>query len=140
MNLTLASVADSYAGLLALKVFICSSVCTIEAGLARYLSPDKSFFEQTLSYQPRDMNNEKNVQYGEEPRPSDARKGSIYQVISPQERRMSAQGRRISVVDDIFGEIKEGGPNYRNVQIPRIAGQFLEGLTSFRSDGLGLLC
>lgn len=24
-------------------------------------------------------------------------------------------GRRISVVDDVFGEIKEGGPNYRDV-------------------------
>ncbi|KAK5052046.1 hypothetical protein LTR84_002850 [Exophiala bonariae] len=43
------------------------------------------------------------------------RRGSIYQVIPPGERRMSAQGRRISIVDDIFGEIKEGGPNYRNV-------------------------
>lgn len=25
------------------------------------------------------------------------------------------QGRRVSVVDDVFGEIKEGGPNYRSV-------------------------
>ena len=24
-------------------------------------------------------------------------------------------GRRISVADDVFGEIKEGGPNYRDV-------------------------
>lgn len=24
-------------------------------------------------------------------------------------------GRRVSVVDDVFGEIKEGGPNYRDV-------------------------
>ena len=62
---------------------------------------------------------EKGIKYEDEhaaPRPSDAnRRGSIYQVIPPGERRMSAQGRRISVVDDIFGEIKEGGPNYRNV-------------------------
>lgn len=62
---------------------------------------------------------EKGITYESEharPRSSDAtRRGSIYQVIPPSERRMSAQGRRISVVDDIFGEIKEGGPNYRNV-------------------------
>jgi len=31
------------------------------------------------------------------------------------ERRLSAQGRRISIVDDVFGEIKEDGPNYRDV-------------------------
>lgn len=49
------------------------------------------------------------------------RKGSIYQVVPSGERRMSAQGRRISVVDDIFGEIKEGGPNYRNVITPNAA-------------------
>ena len=64
---------------------------------------------------------EKGVHYGGEPHPSvhleDVRRGSIYQVIPPSERRMSAQGRRISVVDDIFGEIKEDGPNYRNVQL-----------------------
>lgn len=46
-----------------------------------------------------------------------ARKGSVYEVVPPGDRRMSAQGRRVSVVDDIFGEIKEGGPNYRNVTI-----------------------
>lgn len=46
------------------------------------------------------------------------KRGSIYQIVPPGERRMSAQGRRISVVDDIFGEIKEGGPNYRNVTSP----------------------
>lgn len=57
---------------------------------------------------------EKGVQYGEDTGTA-ARKGSIYEVIPPSERRMSAQGRRISTVDDIFGEIKEGGPNYRNV-------------------------
>ncbi|KEF62009.1 uncharacterized protein A1O9_03581 [Exophiala aquamarina CBS 119918] len=55
------------------------------------------------------------VHYDGEAPPSNARRGSIYQVIPPSERRMSAQGRRISVIDDIFGEIKEGGPNYRNV-------------------------
>lgn len=59
---------------------------------------------------------EKAVQYHDEPHPPHAEKrGSIYQIVPPSERRMSAQGRRISVVDDIFGEIKEGGPNYRNV-------------------------
>lgn len=61
------------------------------------------------------MATEKSLAYGEEPRPSDAKRGSIYAVVPPSERRMSQQGRRISVVDDIFGEIKEGGPNYRNV-------------------------
>ena len=30
-------------------------------------------------------------------------------------RRLSVTGRRISVVDDVFGQIVEGGPNYRNV-------------------------
>lgn len=25
-------------------------------------------------------------------------------------------GRRISIVDEVFGEIKEGGPNYRDVR------------------------
>lgn len=34
---------------------------------------------------------------------------------APDGRRYSAQGRRISTVDDVFGEIKEGGPNYRDV-------------------------
>lgn len=50
--------------------------------------------------------------------PSETRRGSIYQVIPAGQRRMSLQGRRISVVDDIFGEIKEDGPNYRNVCYP----------------------
>ncbi|KAK5090174.1 hypothetical protein LTR64_006106 [Lithohypha guttulata] len=31
------------------------------------------------------------------------------------ERRMSASGRRISTVDAVFGEIVEGGPDYRSV-------------------------
>ena len=61
-------------------------------------------------------NHEPHVQYDEEAFPSSERKGSIYQVVPPGERRMSAQGRHISVVDDIFGEIREGGPNYRNVK------------------------
>lgn len=60
---------------------------------------------------------EKNVAYDEQPT-SGERKGSIYAVLPAGDRRMSAQGRRISAVDDIFGEIKEGGPNYRNVQDP----------------------
>ncbi|OAP64711.1 hypothetical protein AYL99_00683 [Fonsecaea erecta] len=30
-------------------------------------------------------------------------------------RRLSVTGRRVSIVDDVFGEIVEGGPNYRNV-------------------------
>ncbi|RMD43217.1 hypothetical protein DV735_g1972, partial [Chaetothyriales sp. CBS 134920] len=30
-------------------------------------------------------------------------------------RRLSVTGRRISIVDDVFGEIVEGGPNYRSV-------------------------
>lgn len=49
----------------------------------------------------------------------EGRRGSIYHVVPPEQRRESLQGRRISVVDDIFGEIKEGGPNYRNVSITR---------------------
>ncbi|KAK5079396.1 hypothetical protein LTR51_001593 [Lithohypha guttulata] len=57
---------------------------------------------------------EKDVKY-DETHPSGEKRGSIYQIVPPNERRMSAQGRRVSVVDDIFGEIKEGGPNYRNV-------------------------
>lgn len=60
-----------------------------------------------------------NEKYGEEAQHhehhSDEKRGSIYHVVPPGERRLSAQGRKISVVDDIFGEIKEGGPNYRNV-------------------------
>lgn len=35
------------------------------------------------------------------------------------ERRMSASGRRISTVDAVFGEIVEGGPDYRSVSILR---------------------
>ena len=58
---------------------------------------------------------EKDLRYDDQPQRSDGKRGSIYQVVPPSERRMSATGRRISVVDDIFGEIKEGGPNYRNV-------------------------
>lgn len=29
-------------------------------------------------------------------------------------------GRRISIVDEVFGEIKEGGPNYRDVSSPNL--------------------
>ena len=58
---------------------------------------------------------EKDFKDNEELRHADTKRESIYQTIPPNERRMSAQGRRVSVVDDIFGEIKEGGPNYRNV-------------------------
>lgn len=36
-------------------------------------------------------------------------------VSNGGERRFSASGRRISVVDDVFGDIVEGGPNYRDV-------------------------
>jgi hypothetical protein len=32
-------------------------------------------------------------------------------------RRLSVLGRRVSVVDDVFGEIVEGGPNYRDVRL-----------------------
>lgn len=41
----------------------------------------------------------------------------MYEKVPPEDRRLSVEGRRISVVDDIFGEIKEGGPNYRNVSV-----------------------
>ena len=81
---------------------------------------------------------EKGVHYNEEAPPSDVRRGSIYQVIPPGERRMSAQGRRISVVDDIFGEIKEDGPNYRNVSYPKH--WHCQGTDLLRSDGLELPC
>lgn len=90
------------------------------------------------------ITSEKHVQYGgEEPqhleagRPMDKR-GSIYQIVPPTERRMSAQGRRISVVDDIFGEIKEDGPNYRNVNCPNH--RHRRDTDLLRSDGLGLPC
>lgn len=32
-----------------------------------------------------------------------------------EERRFSASGRRISITDAVFGDIVEGGPNYRDV-------------------------
>jgi hypothetical protein len=38
--------------------------------------------------------------------------------IDERGRRFSGYdtaGRRISVIDEVFGEIKEGGPNYRDV-------------------------
>lgn len=35
----------------------------------------------------------------------------------PEGRRYSAEGHRVSVVDDVFGEIVDGGPNYRAVSI-----------------------
>ena len=87
------------------------------------------------------ITSEKNVQFGEEPHalyPSDAKRGSIYQILPPAERRMSAQGRRISIVDDIFGEIKEDGPNYRNVNSPKH--RHCRDTDLFRSDGLELPC
>ena len=50
-------------------------------------------------------------------------------------RRLSAQGRRISVVDDVFGEIKEDGPNYRDVSLSQMRKRGHK-LTNFtRSDG-----
>lgn len=79
---------------------------------------------------------EKDAQHNEEPHFSDAKRGSIYQMVPPTERRMSAQGRRISVVDDIFGEIKEGGPNYRNVSCPKY--RPCRGTDLLRSAGLEL--
>lgn len=36
-------------------------------------------------------------------------------VDYPQERRYSADGRRVSVVDDVFGQICDDGPNYRDI-------------------------
>lgn len=32
-----------------------------------------------------------------------------------EERRFSASGRRISITDAVFGDIQDGGPNYRAV-------------------------
>lgn len=81
---------------------------------------------------------EKGVHYSGEAPPSEVRRGSIYQVFPPGERRMSAQGRRISIVDDIFGEIKEDGPNYRNVNYPNH--WHCRGTDLLRWDGLELPC
>lgn len=36
-------------------------------------------------------------------------------IDNGQQRRFSSSGRRISIVDDVFGDIQEGGPNYRDV-------------------------
>lgn len=33
-----------------------------------------------------------------------------------EERRFSASGRRVSITDAVFGDIQEGGPNYRDVR------------------------
>ena len=52
-------------------------------------------------------------------------------------RRLSVLGRRVSVVDDVFGEIVEGGPNYRNVGLSQ--GSISQKLTTFtRSAGWAL--
>lgn len=40
-----------------------------------------------------------------------------YFNVDESGRRLSVTGRRVSTVDDVFGEIVEGGPNYRNVCI-----------------------
>ena len=34
-----------------------------------------------------------------------------------EESRFSASGRRTSITDAVFGDIQEGGPNYRNVRM-----------------------
>jgi hypothetical protein len=34
-----------------------------------------------------------------------------------EERRFSASGRRTSITDAVFGNIQEGGPNYRDVRM-----------------------
>lgn len=62
-----------------------------------------------------DQKNEHDRESGVVSQAPASRKGSIFEKVPPGERRLSLEGRRISVVDDIFGEIKEGGPNYRNV-------------------------
>lgn len=67
------------------------------------------------------MDPEKHIQHDKDPKkvshtPAD-RKDSVFEHVPAGERRLSLEGRRISVVDDIFGEIKEGGPNYRNVGV-----------------------
>jgi hypothetical protein len=33
-----------------------------------------------------------------------------------EESRFSASGRRTSITDAVFGDIQDGGPNYRNVR------------------------
>lgn len=84
------------------------------------------------------LENEKGVQYVEDggPPQREGHRGSIYQVVPPSERRLSLQGRRISVVDDVFGEIKEGGPNYRNVNTPQL--RACQGADLSRLGGLEL--
>jgi hypothetical protein len=53
-------------------------------------------------------------------------------------RRLSVTGRRVSIVDDVFGEIVEGGPNYRNVGVSQ--NTILQKLIIFaRSVGWGPL-
>lgn len=37
------------------------------------------------------------------------------QKVDEEERRLSVRGKHISTVDDVFGEIVDGGPNYRAV-------------------------
>jgi hypothetical protein len=49
-------------------------------------------------------------------------KKDVYNDLEPQEthRRgsvFSTSGRRMSISDEVFGEITEGGPNYRDVRI-----------------------
>lgn len=85
--------------------------------------------------------NEKGIQYVEDggPPQREGHRGSIYQIIPPAERRMSAQGRRISVVDDVFGEIKENGPNYRNVNTTHQL-RARQGANPPRLGGLELPC
>lgn len=41
----------------------------------------------------------------------------MYDDGTDDNRRVSVTGRRVSLVDDVFGQIVEGGPNYRNVSL-----------------------
>jgi hypothetical protein len=50
-------------------------------------------------------------------------------------RRLSVTGRRVSIVDDVFGEIVEGGPNYRNVSVSHTAYRLSQTDNPFRSAG-----
>lgn len=66
---------------------------------------------------------EKHTEYADDNGYQIDNKGRRYSAINGEHfddkgRRFSGYdptGRRVSVVDDVFGEIKEGGPNYRDV-------------------------
>jgi hypothetical protein len=56
-------------------------------------------------------------------------------------RRVSlTDGRRVSVVDDVFGEIVEGGPNYRSVSLCSLSASSVAMLIASRLAGKAHVC